>query len=115
MKSWRKEEDTYQACPLSQKVEEDGTAEGELALTDPKEEIIAVEEEGETITINTLAEQVKKSMESNSNISHLDPRDGDIRDSSCNPNGAKGGIGFVSAVSQGVGLEKTSNWFRSEN
>lgn len=70
---------------------------------------------GKTITINTLAEHVKKSMDSDSKITHLDPRDGDIRASSCNPNGAKGGIGFVSAVSQEGGLEKTSNWFRLEN
>jgi len=69
---------------------------------------------GKTITINTLAEQVKQSMESNSQITHLDPRDGDIRDSSCNPSGVKNGIGFVAAVSQEVGLEKTASWFRGE-
>ena len=54
MKNWRKEEDTYQACPMNQKVEEDGIAEGELALTGPKEEIIAIEEEGETITTKLI-------------------------------------------------------------
>jgi len=70
---------------------------------------------GTTITINTLAEHVKQSMESQSEITHKDPRDGDIRASSCNPNGAKGGIGFISAVSQEDGLAKTSNWFRLEN
>ena len=69
---------------------------------------------GVTITINTLATQVKKSMESSSAILHLDPRDGDIRDSSCNPNGAKEGMGFASAVPQEGGLEKTANWFRLE-
>mmetsp|Transcript_4712 Transcript_4712/g.7585 ORF Transcript_4712/g.7585 Transcript_4712/m.7585 type:complete len:449 (-) Transcript_4712:265-1611(-) len=69
---------------------------------------------GKTITINTLAEQVTQSMESNSQIIHLDPREGDIRDSSCNPNGVKNGIGFVAAVSQEVGLEKTATWFRAE-
>eukprot|EP00569_Conticribra_weissflogii_P009313 CAMPEP_0171362504 /NCGR_PEP_ID=MMETSP0879-20121228/2685_1 /TAXON_ID=67004 /ORGANISM="Thalassiosira weissflogii, Strain CCMP1336" /LENGTH=570 /DNA_ID=CAMNT_0011869395 /DNA_START=365 /DNA_END=2077 /DNA_ORIENTATION=+ len=69
---------------------------------------------GKSITINTLASQVKKSMESTSRITHLAPRVGDIRESRCNPNGAKEGMGFVSAVSQEVGLEKTADWFRLE-
>jgi len=69
---------------------------------------------GKSITINTLAEQVRGSMKSDSKISHLDPRDGDIRESSCNPNGAKGGIGFVAAVPQEEGLEKTASWFRMQ-
>jgi len=69
---------------------------------------------GKSITINTLAEQVKQSMDSNSETKHLDPRDGDIRESSCNPDGAKGGIGFSSAVSQQTGLKKTSDWFKLE-
>mmetsp|Transcript_36091 Transcript_36091/g.66149 ORF Transcript_36091/g.66149 Transcript_36091/m.66149 type:complete len:497 (+) Transcript_36091:188-1678(+) len=69
---------------------------------------------GKTITINTLAEQVKQSMQSRSKITHVDPREGDIRASSCNPNGVKDGIGFVSAVSQEGGLEKTAKWFRAE-
>lgn len=67
---------------------------------------------GKSITINTLANQIKTSMDSTSEITHLDPRDGDIRESSCNPNAAKSGIGFVSAVSQEGGLEKTAGWFR---
>ena len=67
---------------------------------------------GKSITINTLADQIKTSMESQSDVTHLDPRDGDIRASSCNPNGAKARIGFVSAVSQEDGLIKTSDWFR---
>ena len=53
-------------------------------------------------------------MESRSKITHVDPREGDIRASSCNPNGVKDGIGFVSAVSQEGGLEKTAKWFRAE-
>jgi UDP-glucose 4-epimerase len=69
---------------------------------------------GKSITINTLAEQVKHSTESSSNITHLDPRDGDIRESSCNPNGAKNGMGFIAAMSQEGGLKKTTDWFRSE-
>jgi len=69
---------------------------------------------GNTITINTLAEQVKRSMKSQSEITHLDPREGDIRESSCNPDGAKHGIGFVSAVPQRSGMEKTAMWFQSE-
>ncbi len=69
---------------------------------------------GKSITINTLAGQVKKSMESSSRITHLAPRVGDIRESSCNPSGAKEGMGFVSAVTQEAGLEKTANWFRLE-
>ena len=67
---------------------------------------------GKSITINTLANQIKTSMDSTSEITHLDPRDGDIRESSCNPNAAKSGIGFTSAVSQEGGLEKTANWFK---
>ena len=67
---------------------------------------------GNTIAINTLAEQVKQSMKSRSQITHLDPRKGDVRESSCNPNGTQNEIGFVSAVSQESGLEKTSILFR---
>jgi len=67
---------------------------------------------GKSITINTLATQIKTSMESNSEITHLEPRDGDIRDSQCNPTAAKKGIGFVSAVNQEGGLEKTARWFK---
>ncbi|KAL7555286.1 hypothetical protein ACHAWF_018942 [Thalassiosira exigua] len=70
---------------------------------------------GRSITINTLAEEVKRSMGSQSEIIHLDPRDGDIRESSCNPIGARGGIGFQAAVSKGGGLEKTADWFRQED
>ena len=69
---------------------------------------------GKSITINTLAGQVKQSMGSNSKIAHLDPRQGDIRESSCNPKGASDGILFKSAVSQEVGLEKTARWFRED-
>jgi len=69
---------------------------------------------GKTITINTLAEQVKQSMESHSEVVHLDPREGDIRDSSCNPAKARKGIGFVSAMDQRGGLKKTAEWFRLE-
>ena len=70
---------------------------------------------GSTITINTLAEQVKSSMNSKSDITHLDPREGDIRESSCNPEGVRDGIGFVSAVSQEGGLEKTAIWFKEQS
>jgi UDP-glucose 4-epimerase len=69
---------------------------------------------GKSITINTLAERVRQSMKSTSTIKHLDPREGDIRESSCNPTGAEDGIGFRSAVSQESGLEKTAAWFRLE-
>ncbi|KAL7539748.1 hypothetical protein ACHAXR_009570 [Thalassiosira sp. AJA248-18] len=69
---------------------------------------------GKSITINTLAKQIKQSMGSQSDISHLDPREGDIRESSCNPSGAKNGIGFVAALSQEGGLEKTADWFQLE-
>ena len=70
---------------------------------------------GKTITINTLADQIKTNMESQSDVTHLDPRDGDIRASSCNPNGAQESIGFKSAVTQEGGLAKTAAWFRSED
>lgn len=69
---------------------------------------------GKSITINTLAERVRTSMKSSSTIVHLDPREGDIRESSCNPSGAEDGIGFRYAVSQESGLEKTAAWFRME-
>ncbi|KAL3803727.1 hypothetical protein HJC23_003781 [Cyclotella cryptica] len=70
---------------------------------------------GTSITINTLAEQVKQSMGSSSEIVHLDPREGDIRDSRCNPGGAAKGMAFVAAVSQQEGLVKTADWFREVN
>lgn len=69
---------------------------------------------GKSITINALAERVRTSMKSSSTIVHLDPREGDIRESSCNPSGAEDGIGFRYAVSQESGLEKTAAWFRME-
>ena len=69
---------------------------------------------GKSITINSLAERVRQSMKSTSKIKHLDPREGDIRESSCDPTGAEDGIGFRSAVSQESGLEKTASWFRLE-
>jgi UDP-glucose 4-epimerase len=70
---------------------------------------------GKSITINTLATQVKDSMGASSNIVHLDPRAGDIRDSRCNPGGAAEGVAFLAAVTQEDGLEKTANWFREQN
>merc|ERR1712087_636569 len=70
---------------------------------------------GNSITVNTLAEQVKRSVASRSKITHLDPREGDIRESSCDPGGAAKGFGFVSAVSQESGMEKTASWFQSLN
>jgi nucleoside-diphosphate-sugar epimerase len=70
---------------------------------------------GTSITINTLAEQVKQSMGSSSDTVHLDPREGDIRDSRCNPGGAAKGMAFVAAVSQEDGLVKTAAWFREVN
>lgn len=70
---------------------------------------------GKSITINELATQVKQSMEATSEIVHLDPRDGDIRDSRCNPASAAAGMNFVAAVTQEVGLEKTANWFREKD
>ena len=70
---------------------------------------------GKSITINTLATQIKTGMDSASKIMHLDPRDGDIRDSRCNPTAAKMGIGFVSAVNQEGGLVKTARWFKESS
>lgn len=67
---------------------------------------------GKSITINTLAEQVRRVMNSSSQIKHLDPRDGDIRDSQCNPEKAAKGMEFTSAMPQEEGLEKTAMWFR---
>lgn len=70
---------------------------------------------GKFITINELATQVKQSMESTSNIVHLEPRDGDIRDSRCNPGSAMSGMNFMAAVTQEGGLEKTAKWFREKD
>ena len=70
---------------------------------------------GKSITINQLAIQVKESMKSTSKIVHLDPRDGDIRDSRCNPGSAAAGMNFLAVVPQEVGLEKTANWFREKD
>ncbi|KAL3823548.1 hypothetical protein ACHAXA_002889 [Cyclostephanos tholiformis] len=69
---------------------------------------------GVSITINELAARVKSSMGSLSSIVHADPRDGDIRDSRCDPSGARVGMGFKAAVTQEMGLEKTASWFRSQ-
>eukprot|EP00956_Cyclotella_meneghiniana_P008976 scaffold12308_cov74-Cyclotella_meneghiniana.AAC.14 len=70
---------------------------------------------GKHITINTLATQVKQSMKSSSEIVHLDPRAGDIRDSRCNPGNAASGMNFLAAVTQEMGLLKTANWFREKD
>ena len=66
---------------------------------------------GKSITINTLADQVRQKMKSSSQIKHLAPRDGDIRESSCNNEKAARGLQFTSTVSQEEGLEKTAIWF----
>ena len=70
---------------------------------------------GKSITINTLASQVKHNMQSSSQIKRLNPRDGDIRDSRCNPEKAAKGMAFTSAMSQEEGLEKTASWFREQS
>lgn len=69
---------------------------------------------GKSITISSLAAQVRQMMKSSSQIKHLEPREGDIRESSCNPQKASQGMQFLSAVSQEEGLEKTATWFKSE-
>jgi UDP-glucose 4-epimerase len=69
---------------------------------------------GKSITINTLAEQVRSIMGSKSRIVHADMRAGDIRESRCDPRAAKAGMGFVAAVNQEAGLGKTAAWFKSQ-
>ena len=66
---------------------------------------------GRSITINALADQVKRKMHSSSQIKHLAPREGDIRESSCNEEKAAKHLDFTAAVSQEEGLEKTALWF----
>lgn len=70
---------------------------------------------GKSITINTLADQVREKMKSSSEIKHLAPRDGDIRESSCNSEKAAKGLQFTSTVSQEEGLEKTARWFGEQS
>eukprot|EP00984_Skeletonema_dohrnii_P006447 scaffold2302_cov153-Skeletonema_dohrnii-CCMP3373.AAC.4 len=70
---------------------------------------------GKSITINTLADQVRQKMNSSSDVKHLAPRDGDIRESSCNSEKAAKGLQFTSTVTQEEGLEKTAMWFREQS
>jgi len=70
---------------------------------------------GKSITINTLANQVREKMKSSSQIKHLAPRDGDIRESSCNSEKAAKGLHFTSTVSQEDGLKKTAVWFGEQS
>ncbi len=70
---------------------------------------------GKSITINTLADQVREKMKSSSEIKHLAPRDGDIRESSCNSEKAAKLLHFTSTVTQEEGLEKTAVWFGEQS
>jgi len=70
---------------------------------------------GKSITINTLADQVRQKMNSSSDVKHLAPRDGDIRESSCNSEKAAKGLQFTSTVTQEEGLEKTAMWFKEQS
>ncbi len=63
------------------------------------------------IIINTLAEQVKQSMESHSEIVHLDPWDGGMCNWSYDPEKTRKVVRFVAAVYQRGGLERTAEWF----
>ena len=66
---------------------------------------------GKSITVLELSSLVKDALQSSSPVLHLDPREGDIRESACNPSKLTQTIGFSARYSVKQGLLATARWF----
>lgn len=66
---------------------------------------------GNTITVQQLANAVVDAFGGKSEIVNVPPRDGDIRESSCNATKAFGGLGFKAKYTFEQGIKITHDWF----
>ena len=66
---------------------------------------------GESVTIRELAELVQDITDTDSDIVHTDPREGDIEHSRAAVSKAEDDLDFEAAVSLREGLEQTVEWF----
>lgn len=66
---------------------------------------------GESVSIRTLAELIQDITDSDADIIHTDPREGDIEDSQADISRAQSDLGYEPTVSLREGLERTVSWF----
>ena len=67
---------------------------------------------GDSVTIRGLAELIQDITDTDSDIVHTDPREGDIDHSRAAVSKAKANLDFEASVSLREGLERTVEWFR---
>ncbi|MFW5905891.1 MAG: NAD-dependent epimerase/dehydratase family protein [archaeon] len=66
---------------------------------------------GESVTIRELAELIQEITDTDSDIVHTDPREGDIDHSVADVSNARSNLDFEPSVSLREGLERTIEWF----
>ncbi|MFC6721924.1 NAD-dependent epimerase/dehydratase family protein [Halobacteriaceae archaeon SHR40] len=69
---------------------------------------------GDSVTIRELAELIQDITDTDSDIVHTDPREGDIDHSRAAVSKAKANLDFEASVPLREGLERTVEWFRGE-
>lgn len=70
---------------------------------------------GESITIRELAELIQELTDSDADIVHTEPRDGDIEQSEADISRARSNLGYEPTTSLRDGLEQTINWFENQS
>lgn len=70
---------------------------------------------GEAISIRELAETIQELTDTDSDIVHVEGREGDIEHSVADIGKARRELGFESEVGMEEGLEKTIEWYRCNN
>ncbi len=68
---------------------------------------------GVKTTINSVAEQIHQKFKSSAEITHIAWREGDVRESVCDPVKAQKKLGFSAAYSFSDGIAETRDWFLS--
>jgi UDP-glucose 4-epimerase len=69
---------------------------------------------GESITIRELAELIQDLTDSNADIVHTEPRDGDIQQSQADISRAQRKLDYEPTVSLREGLKRTIDWFKNQ-
>jgi UDP-glucose 4-epimerase len=67
---------------------------------------------GQTVSVRELAETIVDVTDSESEITHTEGRDGDIRHSGADISAIQADLGYEPTVSLSDGLERTVNWYR---
>jgi UDP-glucose 4-epimerase len=67
---------------------------------------------GETVTIQELAETIVDVTDSNSEITYIKGRDGDIRHSLADISAIRSDLGYEPTISLREGIEQTVGWYR---